>query len=835
MKNFIISIVLVIFLIVVDLFSGYHQIMNISSAKPSSSLFNRNIQGGKEIITIGEFPYRKYDLEPYVKDILKILLDTKILIKDEKWNIPENKVKSRLPVKIYYEIEKVVSTPLKNHWQYDRIVDYYCEKARIKTPGYGEQYSLYEYWYNTELHNRWISNNIRNHSKNSLRELLYKKIQEARPAYISVSKSLYTILGSMYKEEKKISVLDIAAYGERAIAAIGLNYKYTGIDPNYDLIEGHDKIIMDLKTFNSQYDISFYHVGLEDFKSNEKYDIITYSPPPFNTEPYGPGQKTQSYAKYPTFDEYLCCFLTELIYKAKKFSNIGTVFSFTALDRNPTDFPIHIDKKYISDNLELIYVEALLLITSCFGFNYFGAIGYSVGDKPAQVPWWTYIYNNEVDIKSITLLREFYPEVYNNIGLRILFNLNKVDHELFNYHKVVHKNINFEISTFVNNKNIDDNKLLLLEIIRNYIQRYVTFSVQQKCNNLTINKIKNVLGKYLTLRSITATFNEPWKSCLYLDYVFPTKCDFVNIEFIENYIIDYLTENGVENAKEIIQTEVYYFKSYECIGISDLYNTIANYIVTIPLSMSKITIKSDMITGNVYTINLLKEIPGFVPNDNIIWHKKDFIHDIRYETLGILGHHYTRPEGRTEILNDAFGEKVMDIYASFHNNQSKYYCSIYPDVEPDSVGSAFTIKLIKGAYLANPVDIPIFLDVAVNNIIKDLRYARENNEKLIISMGFTLWLDKNQNFLDDFHNISYKKLFINTDNKGLQIISMYDFVTYIYILNSKKFPSVSANKKTVTGRSTTISVGVVLSTTNEIKFTNLQELAQDGYFRIINT
>lgn len=839
MNNFILSILFLIFLLVVNTFTEYYQIMkSCFSTSSSSSTNNNNYSGGNELIdkkiNNEEFPYRKYELEPYVKNILKILLDADESIKsDIYWSIPDKKVKKLIPNDIYFLSNIVVSSSLNNHWDYDKIVDYYCEEARIKTPGYGEKYSLYDYWYNLNLHSRWTD------KKSTLtpRELMYKSIQEARPAYISVSKSLYAFLSKLNdkKNNDKISILDIAAYGERAIAAIGLDYKYTGVDPNYDLIEGHNKIIMDLKLFKPSCDISFYYIGLEDFKSNEKYDIITYSPPPFNTEPYGNNQKTQSYIKYPTFEEYLCCFLTELIYKAKKFSNENTIFSFTALDRDSSEFYKNIDKKYISDNLELIYVEALLLITSCFGFDYIGAIGYSVGNKPARVPWWTFNYKNLLNKEHIKLLRDYYPKIYNIIGFRILSNITEDNNNLFNYHTKISNFINFKISKFINKSNkIDNDKLLLLEIIRYYIQKYVILIIKDECKILSVNKIKNLLGKYLTLRSITATFDKPWYSCLYVDPVFPTKCDYVNINDIEKYIIDYLLENNVNDAEEIIKSKVYWFKSYECKGISDLYNTIANYITTIPLSNVKLINNSNKIIGNDYTIKILKEIPGFIPYNNYVWNNKDSIIKIRYDTLGLHGHHFTRPKERTNILNKAFDLQIVDIYASFYNNQSEYYCSIYPDIETKSYGSAFTLKMIKGGYLANPVDIPIFLNISVNNIINDLENSEKDKNSLIISMAFTIWLDINKNFETDFNKLDIKNLFQSTDNLGLQIISEHiNFVKFIYILDSKKFPPVDlSNKKIINNTRDTISVGVILATSvAKIKYNILEELAKEKYFK----
>lgn len=808
------------------------------------------------------FPYRKYELSTSVKEKLSILLSAKPKVINKKWNIPDNKVVKRIGMDIYNTIDVVISSSITDHWDIDRIVDYYCEYARINSLGYGEKYSVYEYWKNKNLHKRW-----NDYNKNITdREKLYKKITEARPAYASVAISLYHYLSSLYLSKNKHIILDIAAYGERAIAAANLGYDYYGIDPNYDLIEGHTRLHMDLQCLKPDSDIKFYYVGLENYKSLRKFTIITYSPPPFNTEQYSQTNKElQTYSKYPTFIEYFCCFLVEIIYKASQVIVQGGIFSFTALDRNPKKFPPKIiNTEYSSEHLELIYVEALLLVTSCFGFEYIGAIGLSVGDKDAQVPWWTFKYTKKYENKYIDLLYKNYNTIFDRVGSRLLTNYN--DTALFNEYKIIEK-YKFDASSIDINNNVKNyksethtfnisryeiNKTVLsyeqkifMELCRLRIQEYICVIISN-ISNIHYNKIRTVMGRYLMMRSITGTYDEPWLSKLFVDPVFPTSYD--NIEDINNYLISNLQEHNCKNAEYIVNSHNYWFNSYELHGISELYNCVANYMLTLPISKISLVIKKLFpnklkIIGDENSIIIINNIPGNSLSSEILYEgqsdigldEQNIIIFLRYNTLAARGHQFTRISKRTEIIESIFNQKIIDIYASIYNNQSEKYCSIYPDIEHKAYGSAFNLQMIEGLYLANPVDNPVFLKYAINNILTDLEMADTNNKKLIICMSFTLWLDINPNFINNFNDTNIIELLQNTDNYGLVTLSANKYLRYVYILDKDKFPSVIKGGTVNNNSRNTISVGVILSSIElSIDEDNINKLAYNNKYKQIN-
>lgn len=793
--------IFIIIAVIYVIFCGIIWIMSLYSARSSKP--STMYVGGNDS-TPAEFPYRKYELEPYVMNKLQTLLTAKPDVKKLKWILSDGKVVKKLDKNIYYLIDTVISSSLNQHWDYDKIIDYYSEHARIKTPGYGEKYSVYEYWNNKELHIRW-----KNKNSKSDREALYENITEARPAYASVSISLYHALSLLYPKNKKHCILDIAAYGERAIGAANLNYEYHGVDPNYDLVDGHSKLMMDILVLKPEANIKFYYIGLENFKSIRKYTMITYSPPPFNTEPYSGNKEAQTYNKYHTFLEYFCCFLTEIIYKASQVIVENGVFSFTALDRNPERFPIRIDKKYMSDYTTLIYVEPLLLLVSCMGFSYHGAIGLSVGNKPAQVPWWTYIYTKKYEDKYIRLLKDNYSDIFDRIGSRLLINADTV---LLNEFRFVDEYDNFHISRFIVNKlDYSEEQKIFIEICRIYIQEYICTMVSD-ISKIEYNKIQTILGRYLMLRSIHSTFEQPWLSNLYVDPVFPTgHSEESNVALIDN-----LKEKKINNAEYIVNKQKYWFGSYEATGISQLYEYVANYMLTIPVSQVKINTtvlfnKHIKITGNKEAVTILKSIPGKLQaNEVLLYRKLDINIDplifLRYEVLSAKGHQYTRSKKRTEIIESIFGQPIIDIYASEYNNQSNRYCSIYPDVELNSYGSAFNMKLLKGAYLANPVDNPLFLKYSVEHIIHNLNEAKKNNRDLCISMAFTVWLDKNKDILTNF------KLSEINDNIGIKKLNETEYIRISYILDSDKFPSIANKEQSASSsKRETVSVGIILT------------------------
>ena len=100
-------------------------------------------------------------------------------------------------------------------------------------------------------------------------------------------------------------------YGGRLLGAISSNKVkyYDGCDPSTDTYNGLLKMASQLggNTF-----INLNHIGAEDYKPVRKFDLISTSPPYYDTEKYS-NEPTQSYIKYPTYSQWLNGFLKGML------------------------------------------------------------------------------------------------------------------------------------------------------------------------------------------------------------------------------------------------------------------------------------------------------------------------------------------------------------------------------------------------------------------------------------------------------------------------------------------------------------------------------------------
>ena len=243
------------------------------------------------------------------------------------------------------------------------MIDVFTEPSRVSSPGYGAKMSLFDVW-------RSSSMGVTSKSLERIRDDIRSKVQEPRMAYTTVCKSLYSYLHSLVPSSEG-SILDIAAFGERAIAAHSLGMKYVGIDPDSTLAEGHSRILSVIDDPN----ITFRYVPLEAFSTKEMFDIMTISPPPFTCEKYSGGSH-QAHSQYHSRDGFIQGFLNETIERAAGYVKIGGIFAFTCLDRP--------EFHYTSDYLRMASKR----------FAYVGAV--AVGES---TPWW--IFRKEGELKVI--------------------------------------------------------------------------------------------------------------------------------------------------------------------------------------------------------------------------------------------------------------------------------------------------------------------------------------------------------------------------------------------------------------------------------------------------
>ena len=280
------------------------------------------------------------------------------------------------------------------------LPDYFTEKPRIESTGHGETISPMEFWNygSAQLLLGLLANNKDINTYN-LREEIYRHIKEARQGKTTVYYSLYK-----YFNSKK--VLDMAcAWGDRLIAAIATNVDtYYGIDPNKDLIEGHQQII---NKFAS--DKTKYHMIYEPFEQVKlpeiKFDFIYFSPPPFYGDVYG-NKEGQSITSFPDFEDWFVNFMLFCCYKAYKHLDNKGWFLITVLDR------LYPEKYAIVEllNLSMEY--------KCKKLFYRGVIGWQ-GDNKSITPNWAWKIRKKDPNPKIerakNLLEKYYPKIFQKI------------------------------------------------------------------------------------------------------------------------------------------------------------------------------------------------------------------------------------------------------------------------------------------------------------------------------------------------------------------------------------------------------------------------------------
>ena len=277
---------------------------------------------------------------------------------------------------------------------FDIIADMFNEEPRIKTAGYGEKYSPYEYWVNEELRDRWIrylyQQKVFKFDAHVLREALYEcGIKEARQGKPSAYISLYSMFNGR--------ILDMSsAYGDRMLSAIAMDREYFGIDPWKDLFKGYSNII---GMFNAHGFIdTLMSPSEEAIILEKKYEIVMMSPAPFNMEKYGnyseDNKEGQSYNTWKTWDDWIINYMFATIENAYYSMSRRGCLMVTILDRLKSKS--FMSRSYTtagsdtaSADIEIKYTELFLLYCEIVGFEYVGTIG-NTGSSGKIVPWWMF-------------------------------------------------------------------------------------------------------------------------------------------------------------------------------------------------------------------------------------------------------------------------------------------------------------------------------------------------------------------------------------------------------------------------------------------------------------
>jgi len=113
-------------------------------------------------------------------------------------------------------------------------------------------------------------------------------------------------------------------FGGRLLGAISSPRvkHYEGCDPNTKTFDGLSKMAKNLQDTTK---VVLNNIGVEEYESDDKFDLVFTSPPYFDTEKYSI-EETQSYIKFPTYEKWLNGFLRKLVENGIDALNKGGYF-----------------------------------------------------------------------------------------------------------------------------------------------------------------------------------------------------------------------------------------------------------------------------------------------------------------------------------------------------------------------------------------------------------------------------------------------------------------------------------------------------------------------------
>lgn len=793
-------------------------------ARPSSGLETIKAVMGSD------FPYRRYlfGMADSGARLAKIVASP-IGYERKQWRIPKDKIRARTPdfFERYYPLDLVVN---RGEWKNDEVVDLYTEGSRVATPGYGESTSPVELY---ETHESDLAGRTRmshNTSPEALRELIYDNVGEARLAYASLSRNLYAAIRDVFiagEDGYQVRVVDISAYGDRAIAAASLGFKYVGIDPDSSLYSGYAALRRDLSMVVGipSHSLEFNQMPLEAYVRSSEFgpaDLFTVSPPPYDMEPYG-GVGTrdpQTHATYVSMAAWARGFLFEIVHRARQIVRPDGrgVFAFTALDRT-------------SGSQQIAYVEYLLLLAESVGFQYQGAIG-----LPSNVPWWifkspAYGEGSDRTDQARALLTQYYPELYNFV-------------------------------TGVSPLPVTPTNAPLLELVRESLQSFVIVALKSALRaDVSVADIANNLGRWLTA--------VPRGS---LDPVFPSSLTADQISGANEVLISALASKGEtrEVAEKAVLTHAYLLQSsdllyaHQGVGVAGIYEACARFMrfvvnrTAFVRAANGITVTESggrpmVVATQPGSVRFMRhEVPfggrrdyfaepgghgvvlwrGKEPlptrrfSDGHLWtqaeRKQLALVSLRYESLGLVGHHFTRPMRRIQVLERAAGAPVIDVFANVFNANSPTFATLFPDVEAPlgALGNFFDMPLANrggvSAYMANPPDTPAVLAAVSERLDSALRSSLDDKSSLVFFVGTSIWHDTNPDLVAAFaakDPVRVETVLANSDNPLVSYIAtrLRPFLVAAYRLDTSRYPTVLPNGETRTSRPGMSSVTLVVA------------------------
>lgn len=147
-----------------------------------------------------------------------------------------------------------------------------------------------------------------------------------------------TVAKALYERYSEVGarILDFSAgYGGRLLGCLTLDRHYVGHDPCGAQMRGLHQMNLQLRKLKPiETKVELRHVCAEEAMLEEhrgSFDLIFTSPPYFDREPYS-SETTQSYVRYPTYDEWHERFLKVVISESHRLLRKGGVFILNVAD-----------------------------------------------------------------------------------------------------------------------------------------------------------------------------------------------------------------------------------------------------------------------------------------------------------------------------------------------------------------------------------------------------------------------------------------------------------------------------------------------------------------------
>lgn len=372
-----------------------------------------------------------------------------------------------------------------------------------------------------------------------------------------------------------------------------------------------------------------------------------------------------------------------------------------------------------------------------------------------------FIYNktnalhNEIDLSKELYRGELYCELLKNFTKSCLSNFNEsVFSHKKNYIRTItnllagwlftcYQNYDFKDDPFFPS-NYKNNEKILIKILQDYSSLHNINNIDDKINNIINDLYKN----YSILLDKLNSFNNKTEGYKYNITKTITSCD----------------RNG-------IKIDFYMFN----ININKTYLSQFNKLGNI--------INNIMIPVNQYNILISKTNNNYHNYDELIW-----IILFRYQLLSSNNHQLAVLPNIYKKMEEDFG-LAIECFASAINSSSKYYCSLYYDIEKHfgSIGNFFNLIPISGTYSFNP---PYQYDIISNGINKIIEHLNNSSNKLAFIITIPIWdnegkeymanhMSENNNNVINYKDFEIMNIIRNSQYlKGLKMVSKNDF-TYM--------------------------------------------------------